>query len=139
MSTSSSRKKPHNDVIEDIPRTLAPEHLAAGRKLAEKYQAVIWFEDGEYYGRGLELPWTFEDGKSPAECFAKLREAMTHTVAFMLECGERPPTPATEAKRTAQVNIRVSPQEKAILEEAATSRGFNGVSDYIRERALSGV
>lgn len=130
----SSRRKPRKK--QDLHRPLSAEHLEQGRKLAERYQAIIWMEDGEYFGRGLELPWTFEDGKSPEECFAKLREAMAHTVAFMLEQGQRPPVPASEAQRTAQINIRVTPQEKDILEQAAKSRGYHGISDYLRDVAL---
>ena len=136
MSTSDS----HKELPEaNVRRPLDPKHLAQGRKLAEKYQAVIWFEDGEYYGRGMELPWTFEDGATPEECFKKLRVAMADTVAFMLEQGQRPPVPASESARTAQVNIRLTPREKSLLEDAAVACGFHGVSDYVRDRALSGA
>lgn len=134
MSTSNSRKKPRNS---HVNKPLDAKHLEAGRKLAARYQAVIWFEDGEYYGRGLELPWTFEDGRTPDECFAKLRDAMAETVAFMLDRGERPPSPANESRRTAQINIRITPQEKSLLEQVAHAHGYNGVSDYLRDRALS--
>ena len=105
--------------------------------MAERYQSVIWFENGEYYGRGLELPWTFEDGKTPDECFTKLREALAQTVAFMLDQGQTPPSPVGEARRTAQVNIRITTQEKCLLEQVARAQGYHGISDYIRDRALS--
>ena len=134
MSTTNSRpKRPKND----LHQPLDPKHLERGRTLAARYQAVIWLENGEYYGRGLELPWTFEDGKTADECFAKLRDAMAETVAFMLDNGQNPPAPVGEARRTAQVNIRITTQEKSLLEQVARSHGYHGVSDYVRDRVLS--
>jgi uncharacterized protein (DUF1778 family) len=62
---------------------------------------------------------------------------MAETVAFMLSRGETPPVPAGEARRTAQVNIRITPQEKSLLEQVALSHGYHGVSDYVRDRVLS--
>jgi predicted RNase H-like HicB family nuclease len=41
-------------------------------------------------------------------------------------------------RRTQQLNIRVSPQERSSLEAAARKHGFNGVGDYVRCVALSG-
>jgi len=40
--------------------------------------------------------------------------------------------------RTEQLNIRVTPQEKAALASAARARGFSGVADYLRAAALGG-
>lgn len=55
-------------------------------------------------------------------------------VAVMLELGKR--LPAARGQRTAQVNIRLTPEEKMALEEAAAQRGFRGISDYVRATAL---
>lgn len=134
MSTSSSRAR-HRKAR--LHRPLDPARMAEGRKLAQRYQIVIWNEDGQFFGRGLELPYTFEDAPTAEECITKLREAMAETVELMLEMGQQPPVPLLEADRTAQVNIRVTPQEKSILEHAAKAHGFNGVSEYVRSRALA--
>jgi predicted RNase H-like HicB family nuclease len=41
-------------------------------------------------------------------------------------------------RRTEQLNIRVTPQERAALESAAKARGFRGLADYLRAVAFSG-
>jgi predicted RNase H-like HicB family nuclease len=112
--------------------------LARGRKIAAGYQIVIWTEDGEYYGRGVELPMTFGDGATPAECVASTREALAITVAYMLEKGEAPPPPASEEKRTEQINLRVTAEEKLRLDALAKQHGFKGAADYLRARGLGG-
>src|SRR5437588_1449035 len=111
MSTTSKRsKRPKLD----IARPFDPGILARAKEIAAAYQISVWFEDGEYYGRGLELPMTFGDGKTPDECFASTREGLVTTVAYMLEQGETPPPPAlvSDEQRTEQINLRVSASEK---------------------------
>jgi len=54
-------------------------------RIAAQYEIVIWFEDSEWYGRGLELTLTMSDGPTPDQCVANVREAMALTVASMLE------------------------------------------------------
>jgi predicted RNase H-like HicB family nuclease len=105
--------------------------------IAERYQIILQFEDGEYYGRGLEMPYVMNDGKTPDACVRATREALTVAVATLLEAGEVPPAPASEGKRTEQVNVRLTPEEKLLLEEAARSRGFRGLGDFVRSTALS--
>jgi predicted RNase H-like HicB family nuclease len=41
-------------------------------------------------------------------------------------------------RRTHQINIRVTSQEKNELSRAARKKGFNGLGDYLRAAALSG-
>jgi uncharacterized protein (DUF1778 family) len=36
-----------------------------------------------------------------------------------------------------QANVRLTPEEKAILESRAKAKGFRGLSDYIRAAALA--
>ncbi|MGD1276105.1 MAG: type II toxin-antitoxin system HicB family antitoxin [Tepidisphaeraceae bacterium] len=120
-----------------IDRPFDPDVLRRARKIAESYQIVIQFEDGEYYGRGVELPNAMNDGKTPDECVAATRDILTTLVAYMLENGETPPPPASENKRTEQINIRLTAEEKLRLEEAARSKGFRGVSDFVRTASLS--
>jgi len=115
-------------------RRLDPALLERARKIAESYQVVMWFEDGEWYGRGLELPLTMDDGKTPDECMAKMRAAMASTVAVMLEDGLAVPPPASDNIRNEQVNLRVTSYEKLRLEAAA---GADGISDFVRTAALA--
>ena len=135
MSIIESRRKPLK-TRGNLRKPFSSDVLGEAKQLAYAYQILIWFEDGEYYGRGLELPFTAADGKTPQACFEKVREAMVGTVAHMLERGETPPLPAADAGRTEQVNIRLSALEKLRMEESARAQGFRGIADFLRARAL---
>ena len=50
------------------------------------------------------MPQVMNDGKTPDECVEKTREILTTAIAYMLENGEVPPSPASENKRSEQVN-----------------------------------
>jgi predicted RNase H-like HicB family nuclease len=107
--------------------------------LADQYQIIIQHEDGEYYGRGLEMPHVMNDGRTPDDCVEATRKALTAAVAYLLESGGVPPSPASRNKRTEQINVRVTPGEKIQLEEAARSAGFRGLSDFVRAASLKSV
>lgn len=77
------------------------------------------------------------DGPTIEACARETLRATVAAVATMLERGERPPSPASEGKREAQINIRVTAEEKLALEESARREGFRSVSDFIRNAALS--
>ena len=119
-----------------ISQPFAPAVLTQARDLAEQYQVIVSHEDGEWYGRGLELPHVFGNGKTPGECLDSTREALVGAVAFLLEQEQRPPTPARDGSRTNQVNVRLTAEEKVMLEATARRKGFNGLSDFIRTVAL---
>ncbi len=110
--------------------------LARAKEIVSQYKIVLEFEDDEWYGHGLELPGAHGDGKTPQAAVADTREAMTGVVAYMLEEGEEPPAPAREGNRSVQINIRVTPEEKAVLENKSRAKGFRGLSDFIRAAAL---
>jgi predicted RNase H-like HicB family nuclease len=121
-----------------IDRPFASEILRRAKEIATAYQVVMWEEDGEFYGRGVELPGTFDDGKTPGECMRKTRDAFVATVATMLEDGETPPSPVRDSTaRTEQINVRLTAAEKAELEAKAQRSGFKGLSDFVRSAALA--
>ena len=119
-----------------LDRPFAKAILARAKEIADQYQIVLKFEDDEWYGHGLELPTTYGDGKTPQAAVADTREGLVTTVAYLLEKGETPPAPAQEGNRSVQINIRVTPEEKAVLESRSRSKGFKGLSDYIRASVL---
>jgi predicted RNase H-like HicB family nuclease len=121
-----------------VDRPFEAEVLRRAREIANRYQVILQNEGGDYVGRGLELPNAFEDGKTPDECVTKTREMLVTVVATMIEDGQVPPPPASEGKRTEQVNVRLSVEEKLILEASARRRGFAGLADYIRAAVISG-
>src|SRR4051812_44177581 len=101
------------------------------KALAGQYKIVLEFEEGDWYGWGLELPTAFGDGKTVQAAVADTRAALTLAVAYMMEKRQTPPAPAREGNRSVQVNVRLSPEEKAILESKAKAKGFRGLSDFI--------
>jgi len=87
-----------------------------------------------FVGSSIEIPTVFADGKTPDACVSALREALTVAAATMLEHGIRPPM--GRSKRTLQVNVRLAPDEKLAIEEAATRMGFKGISEFLRAAAM---
>ena len=122
-----------------VDRPFEPGVLKRARQIALQYRVVIHLESGDYYGEALELPGVMNDGKTPAECVANTLDILVTTVATMLERGEIPPLPATDERRDEQVNVRLSKLEKRTFEEAARSRGFRGLSDFMRAATMSSV
>ena len=119
-----------------VDRPFDPAILDRARKIASRYRVVLRQEDGHWFGHGVELPDAHEDGMTPDACVDKCREMFGTVVAYMLEQGQVPPAPADEAKRTVQLNVRFTPTEKFVLESAARRSGL-GISDYVRDKALS--
>jgi predicted RNase H-like HicB family nuclease len=110
--------------------------LAEAAEIARHYQVIMHCEEGTWFGRGLEMPQVFGDGKSVGRCMENTREALIGAVALMLECGEKPPAPAQIGQRTKQVNIRLTDEEFALLKITARNKGFSGLSDFLRAAAL---
>ena len=119
-----------------IDRPFDAHTMAKAAKVAGQYQVILAFEDGHWYGRGLELPNIHGDGKTVSQCVENTREAFAGWVAYLLEDGQRPPTPAREGIRTAQVNVRLTSEEKVLLEATAKRKGFSGLSDFVRAAAM---
>ena len=111
--------------------------LSKAKKIAGKYEIILNQADGEWYGKGVEMPTVFGDGKTPDKCTESMREALTAAVAYLLEQGEVVPAPASEEKRTEQVNIRLTCEEKVILMASARSHGYKGLADFIRANAFT--
>jgi len=119
-----------------IDRPFAPELLRRAREIADAYQIILHQEGGEYFGRALELPNVMNDGATPDACVKATRDILATAIAYLLETGQVPPAPAAEKKRTEQINVRLTAEEKLMLEEAARSRGFRGLSDFVRSASL---
>jgi len=119
---------------------LDPDFLRRAEQIASQYRLILQVDDrGTYRGSALEMPRVFDHGTTPDECVRRMREALTVTVAALLEAGKTPPLPLRQARRDEQINVRVSAEEKVLLEAAARQSGFRSVSDYIRRRAIEGA
>lgn len=121
-----------------IDRPFDAAVLSRARSVVADYRIIL--EPDEtlgYLGSAIEMPMVFADGRTPDQCVKAVREALSVAVATMLEMGKRPPV--ARGQRTQQVNVRLSPDEKLALEEAASQMGFKGLSDYVRAAALHRV
>jgi predicted RNase H-like HicB family nuclease len=129
---SDKSKKP----AKAIDRPFSAQFLKEARRIAAEYQVVLHCEAGHWYGRSLEMPHVFGDGKTADKCIKDTQEALCGAVACLLEQGRKPPTPAREGTRTQQVNVRLTADEKAVLESTAKRKGFKGLSEFLRAAAL---
>lgn len=123
---------------EAIDRPFAPAVLAKAAQVAGRYRVVMEADSQVgYVGRTVEMPMVMADGSTPQACFDAVRDATIAAVATILEMRQVPPGAASEWKRTAQINVRVTDEERQKLEDAARRHGFRGVSDFLRTTALA--
>ena len=120
----AARPKKRHPRQKALDRPFDKAILAKAKAIVEQYKIVLEFEDGDWYGHGLEIPTAYGDGKTVAAAVADTREGLITAVAYMLEKGQTPPEPAREGNRSAQVNVRLTP-------------GFRGLSDFIRASVLA--
>jgi predicted RNase H-like HicB family nuclease len=114
-----------------------PPILQKAREIARDYKLTM--EKSErlgYIGSSIEIPTVFADGDTPHKCYQATQEALSVAVAAMLEAGQTPPQPAAFMKRTTQVNVRLTHEEKSMIAAAATKSGFKGLADFIRTTVL---
>ena len=106
-------------------------NVAKAKELASGYH-IILERSAElgYIGSSVELPTVFADDKDPGECVKAIQEALIYVVATMITSGRKPPSSAKQ--RSVQVNMRLTPYEKLLLSSRAKSRGYKGVSDFLR-------
>jgi antitoxin HicB len=115
-----------------------PVLVQRARKIAEQYRIILEpDEDGGYVGHALELPGAIDGGATADDCVENVREALTLLIGFMFEEGQTPPPPMSDARRTEQVNVRLTSEEKLRIEAAAKRDGFRGISDFVRAAALA--
>ncbi len=112
--------------------------LAAAKRIVDAYDIVMRREEGEWVGHALEYPEALGVGKTVQRCMEETRKSLLAGVASMLEDGEAPPAPARQNVRSEQVNLRLTPEEKAVLESRSRTKGFRGIADYVRALALVG-
>lgn len=114
--------------------------LRKAKKMAADYRIVLERDERlGFIGSSVEIPTVFADAKTPEKCYKATQEALMVAVATMIECGQRPPQPASAGRRTEQVNVRLTAEEKLLFANAAMNLGFKGISDFIRNTALNRV
>jgi predicted RNase H-like HicB family nuclease len=140
MSAKSKKSSAAKGIDQKIDRPFDRAILKRAREISSQYGFIVRPEpEVGYLARGLELPNVMGDGRTIDRCIRQIRHALLVTTAYLLESGQVPPPPAEESRRHEQINIRVTAEEKALLEEAARSKGFRGISDFVRSTTLAGV
>jgi len=120
-----------------IDRPFEAGLLRQAEKIAGAYRFVLErHDDVGFIGSSVEMPTVFADGPTPDACVAAVHTALGYAVATMLEQGQSPPAPASTGARNVQVNVRLTADEKFLLQETARRLGFKGVSDFVRNAAL---
>jgi len=120
-----------------VERQFDQDTLERAREIASHYRVVIEAAESQFVGWSLEMPGVLAEGSTAEECVKEVYKALEFTVATLLDDGEHPPIPYSEQdNRTAQINVRVTPEEKSTLEQTSRRRGFKGVSDFVRFVAL---
>ncbi len=138
--SAESRRSSREKAAKRLDRPFDPAILRRAEAIAARYRVILEPEEGVgYLGRGLELPNVMGDGATPNECVKNVREALVAVVAHLLERRKNPPAPSIEGRRTAQINVRLTEEEKLLLEEMARREGFRGVADYVRTKSLAGT
>lgn len=137
MSKKLQKSSKSKNKSKKLEQPFKPSVLQRAEKTVADYRMIFERNDRlGFIGSSVELPTVFADGSTIEQCYRNTREALTVAVATMIECSQRPPQPSSAKKRTFQVNVRLTAEEKLLLVNEAVNRGFRGVSDFIRTSAL---
>jgi predicted RNase H-like HicB family nuclease len=120
------KEGPFDPAIRDQAADIARQYHI----MLEPHERLGWM------GTAVEIPTVFSSGKTPDKCVEATQKALTVAVASMLEANVDPPEPLTTGRREEQMNVRLQPREKLILQQAAARQGFRSVSEYVRVVAL---
>ena len=140
MSRSSKNSSKSEAKFKVLDKPFKKSIVRKAKKIAADYRIIL--ERNErlgFIGSSVEIPTVFADAKTPEQCYKATQEALMVAVATMIECGQRPPQPASMGLRTEQVNVRLTAEEKLLFTNAAMNLGFKGISDFIRSTALHSV
>jgi predicted RNase H-like HicB family nuclease len=140
MSRNSKNSSKNEAKSKRLKKPFKESIVRKAKKLVADYRIILERHDRlGFIGCSVELPTVFADAKTPEQCYKATEDALMVAVATMIECGQRPPQPASAGLRTEQVNVRLTAEEKLLFANAAMNLGFKGVSDFIRNSALDRV
>ncbi len=140
MSRSSKNSSKSGVKSKALSKPFKESIVRKAKKIVADYRIIL--ERNErlgFIGSSVEIPTVFADAKTPEKCYRATQDALMAAVATMIECGQRPPQPASMGLRTEQVNVRLTAEEKLLFANAAMNLGFKGISDFIRSTALNSV
>lgn len=122
---------------DDLKRPFDPRVWKRAIKLVADYRLILEpNREVGYIGSAIEFPTVLAEGRTADECVKSTRQALAVAAATMIESGRRPPAPARRGTRQCQINVRLTSDERFVLDEAARRMGFQGISDFVRTAAL---
>ena len=125
-------ERPPEPASQSPEQAFSPETLEQARTAAAGYGMVIRKTPAGFKGSAPEFKGLFVRARPTlAECEQAVMDALVVHIADLLTEGHTLPTPG----RRSQLNIRISPEEKATLERAAAMLG-ESVSEFMRRAAL---
>ena len=135
---SKRLKTPKTKAARDkADRPISAQILRKAELIAQNYRFVIKPSKSlGFCGYTMELPPVMADGATPEACIHATKLIVETAIASMLEQGTSPPLPGAGGRRSEQINIRLSPEEKVLLEEESLRHGFRGLSDFVRASVL---
>jgi predicted RNase H-like HicB family nuclease len=140
MSRNSKNSSRNEAKSKRLKKPFKESIVSKAKKLVADYRIILERHDRlGFIGCSVELPTVYADAKTPEQCYKATEEALMVAVATMIESGQRPPQPASAGRRTEQVNVRLTAEEKLLFSNAAMNLGFKGISDFIRNSALDRV
>lgn len=140
MSRNSKNSSWNEAKSKTLDKPFKESIVRKAEKLIADYRIILERNDRlGFIGSAVELPTVFADAATPEQCYRATQQALMVAVATMIESGQRPPLPASAGRRTEQVNVRLTAEEKLLFTNAAMNLGFKGISDFIRNTALSTV
>lgn len=116
------------------PFSAAVQRRAA--ELAARYSLVVSASDEGWSARCVEIPTAFAFAETEERALESARERVRVLLAFMIEQERKLPAPMRESKRDSQVNVKLTAEERMVIEEAARQQGFRGLSDFFRFAAM---
>lgn len=105
-------------------------------EVAGKYGMLVGASDNRFFAKCVEMPGIVVFGKTAEDAIEALHEPLTIAIASLLEADRKVPAPMVEGKRESQVNVKLTAEERVVVEAAAKREGFTGLSDFFRHAAL---
>jgi predicted RNase H-like HicB family nuclease len=123
-----------------VDAELSAHALSQARLLIKQY-TLVFEPDSElgYVGTAREMPGVMADGETPSDCARALQFALETAVAAVVESGRKPAVPLNRQRRTEQVNVRLTPNEKQLLQDESSRSGFKGIADFLRAKTIESL
>lgn len=105
-------------------------------EIVTRYELVLSESRGQgWIGYSKELPGVVVHAATPDECSRAARTAQRDSVVALLRNNLPVPEPGGEP-RVLQMNLRITPSDRAAFQRAAEKTGSRSVSEFVREAAL---